>query len=146
MQRETHLIFAFLMFVMFSLILHFSPLQSVFAFIGALLPDIDIKPRSWHRKVGHNIWFLMIILYLGFIYRIFDRTSAIVLSIGFFSHLIADSLTHAGIMPLWPLKRPKFNGPITTGGLGEYLIVIILLFMIYWLGSLVDPLLALLIL
>jgi len=137
MQKETHLIFAFLTFILFSFFLNFSILDSVFAFVGSLLPDIDIKPRKWHRKVAHNIWFLMIILYIGFSFAILNRLTAIILSIGFFSHLISDSLTHAGIMPLWPFKRPKFNGPITVGGWGEYLIVIVLLFMIYWVGSLI---------
>ena len=60
---------------------------------------------------------------------------AIILSIGFFSHLIGDSLTHRGIMPFWPLKRPKFNGPIKTGGFGEYLVILVLLLLIYWAGS-----------
>ena len=46
-------------------------------------------------------------------------------------HLIADSLTHMGIMPLWPITKPKFNGPFRTGSMGEFgimiLIIIILL-------------------
>jgi hypothetical protein len=40
-------------------------------------------------------------------------------------------------MPLWPIKRPKFDGPIRTGGIGEYLVVLILLVMIYWGGTVI---------
>jgi hypothetical protein len=40
-------------------------------------------------------------------------------------------------MPLWPIKKPKFNGPIKTGGLGEYLIVLVLLLMIYLVGTMI---------
>jgi len=123
---------------MFSLLLNFPFLLAGYAFIGSILPDFDIKPRRLHRKLGHNIWFLVIVLFLGFNSGLLNKTSAIILSIGFFSHLISDSLTHMGIMPLWPIKKPKFNGPIRTGGLGEYLIVIVLLFMIYWVGSLLP--------
>ena len=63
--------------------------------------------------------------------------SAIIFSVGFLSHLIADALTHKGITPLWPIERPKFNGPVKTGGFGEYLIIIILLLLIYWAGTLI---------
>ncbi|MFQ6020938.1 MAG: metal-dependent hydrolase [Candidatus Aenigmatarchaeota archaeon] len=137
MQKQTHLIFAFLLFILFGFVLNFPLELSIFAFIGALLPDLDLRPRAWHRKVCHNVWFLMIILFGGIYLFLLNKIAAIVLSIGFFSHLIADSLTHYGIMPFWPIKKPKFKGPITTGGLGEYLIVIILLVMIYWFSGVI---------
>jgi len=111
--------------------------MSIFAFVGVLLPDLDIKFRKYHRKLCHNIWFLVIILFIGFSFNLLNKTSAIVVSIGFFSHLIGDALTHRGIMPLWPIKKPKFNGPIKTGGFGEYLIILILLLMIYWVGTMI---------
>jgi len=40
-------------------------------------------------------------------------------------------------MPLWPVKKPKFNGPVKTGGLEEYLIVLVLLLLIYWAGTMI---------
>jgi len=135
MQKTTHLIFAFLLFVVFGFILNFPLELAIVALIGTLIPDIDIKPRKWHRKVCHNLWFLMIILFIGFYYFSISRTIAIVFSIGFISHLIADSLTHSGIMPFWPIKKPRFRGPIRTGGTGEYLLMIVMIVLIYLSGT-----------
>lgn len=132
----THLIMAFLALILFGFILTFPIYMAFFAFVGVLLPDIDIKPRRLHRKLCHNIWFLMIVLFVAYNIGL-DRTAAAIISIGFFSHLISDALTHRGIMPLWPIKRLKFNGPIKTGGFGEYLIVLVLLLLIYWAGKII---------
>jgi membrane-bound metal-dependent hydrolase YbcI (DUF457 family) len=135
MQKVTHLIFAFLVLILFGYVLNFPIYMSLFAFVGVLLPDLDMKFRKYHRKLFHNVWFLIIVLFIGFEFFLLERTAAIILSIGFFSHLIGDSLTHRGIMPLWPVKKPKFNGPIKTGGFGEYLIILVLLLVIYWAGT-----------
>ncbi len=137
MQKVTHLIFAFLVLILFGFILNFPIYLSLFAFVGVLIPDLDTKFRKFHRKLFHNIWILIILLFIGFRLSLFNRTGAIVFSIGFFSHLIGDSITHRGIMPLWPVKRPKFNGPITTGGFGEYLIILVLLLLIYSVGIMI---------
>lgn len=137
MQKVTHLIFAFLTLILFGFALDFPIYMSLFAFVGVLLPDLDFKFRKYHRKVFHNVWFLVIALFIGFQMGLLDRIAAIVLSIGFFSHLIGDSLTHRGIMPLWPVRKPKFNGPIKTGGFGEYLLILVLLLMIYWTGTMI---------
>jgi inner membrane protein len=138
MEKMTHLIFAFLVLVLFGFMLNFPIYMSAFAFVGVLIPDLDMKPKKLHRKLFHNIWILIIFLFIGSASGIFfNREVGIVFSVGFISHLIADSLTHNGIMPLWPVKKPKFNGPIRTGGLGEYLIVLVLLVMIYWIGTMI---------
>jgi len=138
MEKMTHIILAFLLLLMFGFILNFPIYMAFFAFVGVLIPDLDIRPRKLHRKLFHNIWVLMIFLFLGFISGIFfNREVAIIFSIGFLSHLIGDSLTHSGVMPLWPIKKPKFNGPIKTGGLGEYLIVLVLLLLIYLTGTMI---------
>jgi membrane-bound metal-dependent hydrolase YbcI (DUF457 family) len=137
MEKMTHLIMAFLVLIIFGFVLNFPIYMAVYAFAGVLIPDIDIKTRRYHRKLLHNLWTLIIILFAGFSLGILDRGDAVIFSIGFLSHLIGDSITHQGIMPLWPIKRPKFNGPIRTGGIGEYLVVIILLIMIYWVGTII---------
>jgi membrane-bound metal-dependent hydrolase YbcI (DUF457 family) len=134
MQRMTHLIMAFLTLLLFGFVLTFPIYMAFFAFLGVLIPDIDIKSRRYHRKIFHNIWFLALIVFAFYLAGI-DKTAAIILSIGFMSHLISDALTHKGITPLWPIKRPKFNGPISTGGVGEYLLILVLLMMIYLVGK-----------
>lgn len=137
MEKMSHLIFAFLVLLLFGFVLNFSIYMSIFAFIGVLIPDLDIRPRKFHRKLFHNVWSLIIFLFIGFSLNVFNREGGIIFSIGFISHLIGDSLTHKGIMPLWPLKKPKFNGPIKTGGFGEYMIVLVLLLLIYWVGTMI---------
>ena len=138
MEKMTHLILAFLVLLLFGFVLNFSIYMAIFAFVGVLIPDLDIKTRRYHRKLFHNIWVLIIFLFLGFTSGIFfNREIGIIFSIGFISHLIGDSLTHNGIMPLWPIKKPNFNGPIKTGGLGEYLIVLVLLLLIYLIGTMI---------
>ena len=137
MQKVTHIIFAFFILILFGFILNFPIYMAFFAFAGVLIPDLDTKFKKFHRKVFHNVWFLVIMLFAISRLAIFNRMIGILFSIGFFSHLIADSLTHRGIMPLWPIKRPKFNGPVKTGGFGEYLIILVLLFMIYSIGTII---------
>ncbi len=135
MQKHTHLIFAFLLFLLLNFIFHFPIYLSIFAFIGAMLPDLDIKIKSLHRKIFHNVWFLAIILAAMFKLSLIDRTIAMIFSIGFASHLIADSLTHMGIMPLWPIERPKFNGPFRTGSMGEFGLTLVLIALIFLVGN-----------
>ncbi len=137
MEKMTHLILGFLVLLVFGFILNFPIYMAIFAFIGVLIPDLDTKFRKYHRKLFHNIWILIIFLFIGFVLGVFNREIGIIFSIGFISHLIGDSLTHRGIMPLWPIKKPKFNGPVKTGGLGEYLIVLVLLLLIYWAGTMI---------
>ena len=136
MEKMTHLIMAFLVLILFGFILTFPIYMAFFAFAGVLLPDLDLKTRRFHRKLCHNIWFLILVLFVAYNLGL-DRTTAIIISIGFLSHIIADALTHRGVAPLWPIKKPKFNGPIKTGGLGEYLIVLVLLLLIYLVGTMI---------
>lgn len=132
MQKYTHIIFSILLFLLFNFIFHFPLYISIFAFIGAMIPDLDLRPRKYHRKIFHNLWFLLILLFLGFAFHVIDNMFAIVFSIGFISHLIMDALTPAGIMPFWPFTKPKIKGPIKTGGWGEFVVMIALLFIIFW--------------
>jgi len=136
MQKNTHLVFAFLLFLVCNFLLHLPLYMAVFVFIGAVIPDIDIKFRGLHRKLFHNIWFLILLLFGLFSLNLINSQVSTALIIGFCSHLIADSLTHMGIMPLWPIPRPRFNGPFVTGGKRELLLMIAMIFVIaYILGG-----------
>lgn len=137
MQKYTHLVFALLLFLLLNQVFHFPMYLALFAFMGAMLPDMDLKVKKLHRKIFHNIWFLMIVLFVLFELAFIDQRVAIVFSIGFISHLIADSLTHMGIMPLWPIKKPHFNGPFKTGKMGEYLLLTIMILIIFFVGNLI---------
>jgi len=131
MQKRTHLLFAVLLFLMLNNILEFPIYLSIFVIVGALIPDIDLFPRKYHRKICHNIWFLLICLMMGYQFLEFNQTILIVFSIGFISHLISDSITPMGIMFLWPIKKPKIKGPIRTGSILEYIIALFILLGIF---------------
>jgi inner membrane protein len=132
MQRMSHIIFALIIFGLFMGLLHLSPITAVFALLGALAPDADLP--LGHRKLLHNVWALGIMLIIFWHFGFTNWSVLTAFSLGFISHLIADSLTHHGIMPLWPIQKPKFNGPITTGSIGEYVVIAGLLLAVYFFG------------
>jgi inner membrane protein len=123
--RNTHIVFAILLFVILQVTMQLPWALALFAAVGALLPDIDL--RFMHRKLLHNVWALIAVAWGGMAVSLFTYQQAIALSIGWASHLIADSLTHRGIMPLWPIVWPKFKGIITTGGKSEWILMGVLL-------------------
>ncbi|MDD5417123.1 MAG: metal-dependent hydrolase [Candidatus Aenigmarchaeota archaeon] len=137
MQKYTHLVFAFLVFLLLNQVFHYPLYLAFIAFIGTMLPDLDIKVKNLHRKIFHNLWFLALVLFVLFRMGLIDNQFAIIFSIGFISHLVADSLTHMGIMPLWPIPVPKFNGPVKTGSLGEFGVLIFLIIIIFMIGGLI---------
>jgi membrane-bound metal-dependent hydrolase YbcI (DUF457 family) len=59
---------------------------------------------------------------------------AVAFSIGFASHLLGDSLTRMGIMPFWPINKPRFNGPVRTGGTSEYIVLVAIIIAIVCVG------------
>jgi len=97
----------------------------------SLFPDIDetnskigrrSKLLSWpinfflgHRGLIHSIH-IPVLLYI--IFKIFNQDIAYAAVIGYLSHLIGDSITKAGIKPLYPLNI-KISGFLKTGSLLE---------------------------
>lgn len=130
MKKYTHLIFALLLFLMLNFIFRYPIYLCIFAFIGAMIPDLDLNFGKLHRCLFHNLWFLIIVLFLGFNFHLIDNTIAIVISMGFISHLLIDGVTPSGIYFLWPIKIFKIKGPFKTGSLNEYLIMFALLIVI----------------
>ena len=135
MQKNTHLLFAFLLFLVCNIVLEIPLFMAVFVFIGALIPDVDLKFGKLHRKIFHNLWFLTLVLFVLFTINLINTQISILLAIGFLSHLIADSLTHMGIMPLWPIPKPRFNGPFVTGGKREFILMVLMIITIAFLMS-----------
>ena len=138
MKKRTHLIFAILLFLLLNGIFSFPLAFAVFAAAGALAPDIDLFSMVLHRKLLHNLWALAIFVFVGMSISLFDKSAAIAFSIGFVSHLIADAMTPMGIKPLWPMGLPHIKGPIKTGSLGEWVIVILLLFAVGYVAGIVQ--------
>jgi len=81
MRKYTHLIFAFLLFLLLNIILKYSIYLALFALVGALIPDLDLKFGKLHRKLFHNIWFLGFLIFLGLHFKIINQTIAIITSI-----------------------------------------------------------------
>lgn len=124
MMKRTHLMFAFLLFLVCNFYFKFPVEMSVFAIFGAMLPDIDFK--FLHRKLLHNLWVLGL---LDLLLKYFEMShmTIVIFSLGFVSHLLSDSFTVTGVSWLWPLKFPHIEGGISTGGLKEYVFAFIIL-------------------
>jgi len=135
MMWKTHLAFGFLTGLL--LIGFFRPENQILFLslccLASVLPDID-HPESKvgskvkiigklfeHRGFFHGIFAIFIFSAISyFLFR--QLIYAEVVFYGYFSHLILDSITHQGIMPLHPISRFKIKGLIKTGATAEYLI------------------------
>jgi membrane-bound metal-dependent hydrolase YbcI (DUF457 family) len=106
---------------------------------GGLIPDIDktsstinntlkiTKPIASvvrHRGIFHSIFIGAIAA--GLIAYYVNNEMGIALLIGYFGHLIIDSLNHAGVNFIHPIQKMHISGFIETGSLAEHIITIIL--------------------
>lgn len=115
-------------FVLGLVSIYFSYRQDIkaFLFIGIAL---ILTGLSSHRGFTHSLLGLLIfwagVYYLtNSVYNI--PIAHIGFAIGFISHLVADMLTNKGIQLFYPFKpRVKFPFTMTTGGIGEHVIMII---------------------
>jgi len=147
MMFKTHL--ALGLTVAFFSIKYFNPSSwAVFGtvlVIGSLIPDMDIQystigRKFWpassilnimfgHRGLMHTIFPPLIVALLLFMagYNIFG----IAFAIGYMTHLVADAATVQGIMFFFPLSKIRASGPIKTGGVLEYGILLLALMALY---------------
>jgi len=112
--------------------------------LGSLLPDID-HPNSYinnqlrvtkpigrtirHRGFTHSIEFIILVSILLKIIGV-NTTIIFGLLIGIISHLIMDSITVSGVRWSYFLGKPHIKGPIRTGGTGENIIFVIMIFIL----------------
>jgi membrane-bound metal-dependent hydrolase YbcI (DUF457 family) len=151
MQKKTHLAFGLMLAsIFFYLGMEFQYVLLV-GFIS-FFPDIDwlidklwlkedstfkkvwfriLKSKSIHRTFLHNIWIMFaLIVIFGLISR--DLLTMFGVFIGYFSHLLLDSLTVSGVYWLWPygderiFGKKKFykNGRFVTGDLKEKILFV----------------------
>ena len=108
--------------------------------LGALLPDIDhpqskfgkkldifsklINSLGGHRGITHSLYPLIALP--GLIWYLFGLPCGIALFIGYFSHLLIDSINPKGVNFLNPLATWHMRGFIETGSIGEWIVFIIL--------------------
>jgi len=109
----------------------------VVALIATLLPDLDspqsllgrkkiakpIQMISEHRGLFHSFTFLLLITLF---FALFIPIIALPFFLAYSLHILADSFTHEGIRPFYPLKN-SINGKIKTGGRYEFTILVTVL-------------------
>jgi len=140
MMGTTHLVFAYLVYAVLSRPFHL-PFDWLYVFvpltIGSLIPDIDhpkslISRQSWvfssvsrlmpHRGPTHSplaTALLTVLLTSAVLYYEADLVVPLSFSLGYLSHLVADSLTRSGVRWLWPFHETKLKFIIYTGGPSE---------------------------
>ena len=113
--------------------------------LGSLLPDIDspysklgrkIKPISGvikfifgHRGFFHSV-IPAILIYVVFRYILDMRLIGVALLIGYILHLVIDGLTKEGVNYFYPFVKFRMSGFVKTGGMLEWLIFCVLVFLV----------------
>jgi inner membrane protein len=149
MLLRTHLIFNFLIFLIFvkTNIFELNIITFLLVFLATSLPDIDIvgswiskitKPASnlvhifvAHREFLHSLTFILIISVVLFLLRL-GLVYVGIFTLFYILHLFLDSLTKSGIRWFWP-SRFKIKGFIKTGGFLEAIFFFILILAIIFL-------------
>ena len=113
----------------------------VFAMIGSVLPDIDIKWTGMykgntlltsHRGITHHVIVGIIGLLSIFLIPLFFHLPTLIMDfykgivVGYISHLFADTMTKSGI-PYWKHKDRMAVKLFRTKSFGEYVFVFALL-------------------
>ena len=108
--------------------------------IGSVLPDIDhhrsllnrlvpvtrLVPRFFkHRGFFHSVFPAVILFAVFSSFGLLKYGIPIV--IGYASHLLSDSFTRLGVNFLYPLTQFRIQGPITTGGLVESVVFVVVI-------------------
>lgn len=145
MLLRTHIAFGFLIGL---LSLKYLNAPSIYLFLlmvcfASVLPDIDssdsrigkkIKPLSWfiektfgHRNLLHSIFPLAVMFWI-FFYFLRWNVAGIAFLLGYSSHLFLDTFTYMGVGFLHPLYKGRITGFIKTGGIIEYILFFILIF------------------
>lgn len=137
MMWHTHALFAVLLaFLFVPLGMKTTAAAFILLALGSLVPDLDLHFGE-HRKHLHNVFAAA-----GFtggvvtVLRLLNLAStdalfaAGVFLTGYLAHLLLDSVTLWGLMPLWPLRETRFRGPFRVGGDKEGLFFVVLILVI----------------
>jgi membrane-bound metal-dependent hydrolase YbcI (DUF457 family) len=125
MQLRTHIAFGFLFGMFFYHFFNFDFGFVLLTGLASFLPDIDwVMQFEWkmgnrHRTFMHNIWAMIVISTLFFLFfRNLYGVFGVIL--GYVSHLIADSFTVTGVRWLYPYEEKMyFYGPLNMSDPSE---------------------------
>lgn len=111
----------------------------------SIIPDIDmvkskagksLQPFSTvlsflfrHRGFLHSFVFAAVVYFS--VRYLSSAAIATAAAIGYSSHLLLDSLTNEGIMPLSPLSKIRIRGFVKTGGILEKAIAAAMVFLLF---------------
>ena len=150
MLFHTHLLLGVALFLLASRFFPemYSVISLLLVLFGSILPDIDeqhSKMNQWsgilgriiaflfkHRGFFHSLLFLGILA--GLLWYAGFGLYGLALSVGFFAHLMGDSLTPLGIRPFYPFSLKVFRGPIRVGGVVEMMMMLgLIVIIMVWL-------------
>lgn len=131
MRWLTHFLIAFVIYLLFVRIgLLKLDVVVVGLAVGSIIPDID-HPQSLlggvvkHRGIVHSLLALGVsFVILSTLLSLYNANQLIAFGffLGYFIHLVTDSLTPMGVKWLQPFKRGSVRFIIKTGGFGELVI------------------------
>lgn len=105
--------------------------QLQIAYLGILGLGVMALAFIPHRGILHTPLFVLILAALAG-WQFSDLEYTKYLLIGYVSHIFADSLTSEGLPLLWPISNKRLGLTFfKTGGLGEYLLVGLVLAIFY---------------
>ena len=148
MMYKTHLAVGLLFSLIFLKFFEVNPYLFITATLFfSLLPDIDTpksklgekaKIISWptklvfgHRGFLHTIYPALMLFVLFAYFNL--TTLALASIIGYLSHFITDMLNSNGVRIFFPLSKMHVGGFIKTGGIFEYIFLLGILFLIFFL-------------
>jgi inner membrane protein len=126
MMKKTHIAIATVSILPF--LNHISLLCIPLGLIGSVFPDYDFILGLKHRGITHTLVALMVTT--GSV-MLFSFDTAVIWSIAYFTHLIADSFTKMGVPLLYPFNQ-KYYGCriIRTHGAEDYFILLLCFYII----------------
>jgi len=146
MLLKTHLMFAFLIIILFVQQVNNPWIFGVMVIIATIIPDLDTNRSSWgrhlifrplqlfvkHRTFIHSFTFAILI---SILLAIFWPIASLGFFLGYSVHLICDSFTKDGIQVFWPLKV-RSKGFLVSGGTieeGLFLTMILINLLLFFL-------------
>jgi len=152
---RTHILFTLFFYILVIKIfsIDFSAIFVLILCFGAILPDID-SPSSYinrkyllgigksislfskHRGFFHSIFGILIFLIISLIIVYLIKAPfiySLALPIGYFLHLVADSLNVSGIKWLWKSNKAHIKWKIKTGTITEQIFFVVVLFITIYL-------------
>jgi len=123
-MKKTHLVAGIFLWALFSyLTKSLDVLFLAAAVLASIAPDLDLRIK--HRALLHNIFVLAVVAAGSWFLQ--GLYFAIIVSSAYFSHILLDSLTKAGVAVLFPLSSKRYGlRLVRNGGLADKSLCVLL--------------------